>query len=109
MLGQAEGPGVCYLAEFLRRWSRRRSSSGAVVEVVVVEEEEVVSSNLLREREKRSVRESGRMRQAVLKWVQAEWAELAISEINQWGRWQQQASQQASKSCGELEPGFLSS
>jgi hypothetical protein len=39
-LGQAEGPGVCYLAEFLRSWSRRRSSSGAVVEVEVVEEEE---------------------------------------------------------------------
>jgi len=38
MLGQAEGPGVCYLAEFLRRWSR--SSSGAVVVVEVVEEEE---------------------------------------------------------------------
>jgi hypothetical protein len=51
MLGQAEGPGVCYLAEFLRRWSRRRSSSGAVV---VVEEEEVASSNLLRgEREEK--------------------------------------------------------
>ena len=54
VLGQAEGPGVCYLAEFLRRWSRRRSSSGAVVEVVVVEEEEVASSNLLRgEREEK--------------------------------------------------------
>jgi hypothetical protein len=43
VLGQAEGPGVCYLAEFLRRWSRRRSSSGAVVEVVMEEEEEEVA------------------------------------------------------------------
>ena len=52
MLGQAEGPGVCYLAEFLRRWSRRRSSSGAVVEVV--EEEEVVSRIRLGRKRERS-------------------------------------------------------
>ena len=48
------------------------------------------------------------MRQAVLKWVQAEWAELAISEINQWGRWQPASQPAASKQVVELEPGFLS-
>jgi hypothetical protein len=83
-----------------------------VVEVVVVVEEEAVSRIRLRREREGSRWESGRMRQAVLKRAQAEWAELAISEINQWGRWQQQpasqpASKQASKSCGELEPGFL--
>ena len=80
MLGQAEGPGVCYLAEFLRRWSRSsKSCSGAVVEVVVEEEEEEVAGVFVSgEREcvcvnakvEGCVRQAGRL----VKMVPAEWA-----------------------------------
>ena len=70
MLGQAEGPGVCYLAEFLRRWSRSSgSSSGAVV--VEVEEEEVAVVLVSGER-----RVNGRVEGCglELEMAQAEWA-----------------------------------
>jgi hypothetical protein len=79
MLGQAEGPGVCYLAEFLRRWSRSSSSSGAVeVGVVEEEEEEVAGVFVSGEREcvcvNGKVEGCGTQAGRLVKMVQAEWA-----------------------------------
>ena len=69
-VGTSGGPGVCNLAEFLRRWSRSSgSSSGAVV--VVVEEEEVAVVFVSGER-----RVNGRVEGCGFEFemAQAEWA-----------------------------------